>query len=195
MALAVDASVALKWVLQEPDSHFAQALAECGETLLMPDFWLNEACNVLWLQVRKRIFSPDEAREGLALLRDMIEPTPTDGLELHDVALDIGLATNHSTYDTLYLAFAIAMGARAVVVADGAFVKDMRRHPDPALAAMLLPLTPGLMSMGWHDPLLGRRAGAMTFRTRPGRLPLSRSFDRLGFRGRHCLQMQALTAG
>jgi len=141
LALAVDASVALKWVLQEPDSHFAQALAESGETLLMPDFWLNEACNVLWLQVRKRIFSPDEAREGLALLRDMIEPTPTDGLGLHDVALDIGLATNHSTYDTLYLAFAIAMGARAVVVADGAFVKDMRRHPDPALAAMLLPLS------------------------------------------------------
>ena len=28
MALVVDASVALKWVLQEPDSHFAQALAE-----------------------------------------------------------------------------------------------------------------------------------------------------------------------
>ena len=50
----------------------------CGETLLMPDFWLNEACNVLWLQ---RVFSPDEAREGQALLRVMVEPTPTGGLE------------------------------------------------------------------------------------------------------------------
>ena len=140
MALVVDASVALKWVLDEPYSHLAQALAEGDETLLMPDFWLNEACNVLWLQVRKRIFSPDEAREGLALLRGMVEPTPTDGLELHDVALDIGLATNHSTYDTLYLAFAVAMGARAVIVADAMFVKDVQRHPDPTLAAMLLPL-------------------------------------------------------
>nr|WP_294516005.1 type II toxin-antitoxin system VapC family toxin [uncultured Rhodopila sp.] len=140
MALVVDASVALKWVLQEPDSHLAQALAEGDETLLVPDFWLNEVCNVLWLQVRKRIFSPDEAREGLALLRAVVEPTPTGELELHDVALDIGLATNHSTYDTLYLAFALAMGARAVVVADGLFVKDMQRHPDPTLAAMLLPL-------------------------------------------------------
>jgi hypothetical protein len=140
LALVVDASVALKWVLQEPDSHCAQALAEAGETLLMPDFWLNEACNVLWLQVRKRILTADEAREGLALLRAIVEPTPTDRLELHDVALDIGLATNHSTYDTLYLAFAIAMGARAIVVADAMFVKDMHRHPDPALANMLLPL-------------------------------------------------------
>ncbi len=136
----MDASVALKWVLDEPDSHLAHALAESDETLLMPDFWLNEACNVLWLQVRKRIFSQEEAREGLALLQGMVQPISTHDLELHSVALEIGLATNHSTYDTLYLAFAIAMGARAVVVADRSFVSDMQIHPDPALPAMLLPL-------------------------------------------------------
>lgn len=140
MALVVDASVALKWVLQEPDSHLAQALAETDETLLVPDFWLNEACNVLWLQVRKRIFTPNEAREGLTLLRALVEPTSTGEMDLHDIALEIGMAVDHSTYDTLYLAFAIAMGARAVVVADGPFVRDMQRHPDPALAGMLLPL-------------------------------------------------------
>jgi hypothetical protein len=32
------------------------------------------------------------------------------------------------------------MGARGVVVSDGPFVRDMRTHPDPALAAMLIPL-------------------------------------------------------
>lgn len=140
MTLVVDASVGLKWVLQERDSHLAQALAVGDEGLLVPDFWLNEACNVLWLQVRKEVLSADEAREGLALLRAQVEPTPTADLDLHDLALEIGLATDHSTYDTLYLAFAIVMGARAVVVADGAFVRDMRRHPNPHLAAMLVPL-------------------------------------------------------
>jgi len=140
VALVVDASVALKWVLEEPDSHLAQALAEGGEELLVPDFWLNEACNICWLQVRKRVWTPDEAREGLALLRAQVEPTPTGDLDLHDVALDIGLAINHSTYDTLYVAFAVAMGARGVVAADGPFIRDMQRHPDPALAAMLIPL-------------------------------------------------------
>ena len=40
----------------------------------------------------------------------------------------------------MYLAFAVAMGARGVVVSDGPFVRDMRTHPDPALAAMLIPL-------------------------------------------------------
>ncbi len=64
----------------------------------------------------------------------------TASLDLHDLALEIGLAANHSTYDTLYLAFAIAMGARGVVVSDAPFVRDMQRHPDQALAAMLIPL-------------------------------------------------------
>jgi predicted nucleic acid-binding protein len=113
LALVIDASVGLKWVLQEPDSHFAEALARSGEDLLAPDFWLNEASNVLWLQVRRKVLTPDEAREGLALLRTQVEPTPTADLGLHEVALDIGLATGHPVYDTLYVAFALAMGGQA----------------------------------------------------------------------------------
>jgi predicted nucleic acid-binding protein len=140
VALVVDASVALKWVLPEPDSHLAQALAEGDEELLVPDFWLNEAANVCWLQVRKGKWLPDEAREALELLHAQVPPTPTGDLALHDVALDIGLAVNHSTYDTLYVAFAVAVGARGVVVADRAFVSDMNRHPDPELADLLIPL-------------------------------------------------------
>ena len=140
MVLVVDASVGLKWILDEPDSHLAQALAVGGEEILMPDFWLNEACNVCWLQVRKGKWTADEAREGLALLRAQVEPLPTGDLDLHDVALDIGLAVNHSTYDTLYVAFAVAMGARGIVIADGHFFRDLARHPDPVLASMLIPL-------------------------------------------------------
>ena len=148
MPLVVDASVALKWVLQEPDSHFAEALLRIEPDLLIPDFWLGEATNVLWLQVRRKLLTPEEAREGLALLRTQIPPTPTTDMDLHDVALEIGMAVNHSTYDTLYLAFAIAMGASGVVVSDGPFVRDMRTHPDPTLAAMLVPLDAWARSKG-----------------------------------------------
>ena len=140
MALVVDASVGLKWVLEEPDSPLAEALVRTEPDLLVPDFWLNEATNVLWLQVRRKLFTPEEAREGLALLQAQIEQTPTTGMGLHEVALDIGIAVNHSTYDTLYLAFAIAMGASAVVAADGPFVQSIKGHPDPSLSAMALPL-------------------------------------------------------
>jgi len=96
VAFVVDASVGLKWVLQEPDSLRAERPARSDVTLLVPDFWLNEACNVLWLRVRRKLFTPDEARDALALLRDQVEPTPTADLGLHDIALDIGLAINHS---------------------------------------------------------------------------------------------------
>jgi len=95
---------------------------------------------VLWLQVRRNLLTADEAREALALLHAQVAPTPTAAFELHDVALEIGLAVNHSPYDTLYVAFALAVGAERVVAADGPFVTAMRRHPDPVLAGMLLPL-------------------------------------------------------
>ena len=152
MALVVDASVGLKWVLNEPDSPLAQALVRIEPDLLVPGFWLNEATNVLWLQVRRKLFTPVHAREGLALLRAQIEPTPTAGMRLHEVALDIGIAVNHSTYDTLYLAFAIAMGASAVVAADGPFVQSIRVHPDPNLADMMLPLDAWAKSRGVGQP-------------------------------------------
>jgi len=95
---------------------------------------------VLWLQVRRKLLTPDEAREGLALLQTQLPPTLTGEMGLHDAALDIGLAVSRSTYDTLYVAFALAIGATHVVVADGPFVKAMAFHPDPTLAGMLLPL-------------------------------------------------------
>jgi len=148
VALVVDASVGLKWVLQEPDSHLAEALARSEPDLLVPDFWLNEATNILWLQVRRKLFTPDEAREGLALLRAQVEPTPTAHMRLHDLALDISIAIDHSTYDTLYLAFAVAMGASAVVVADGPFLRSIRTHPDPSLSAMVLSLDGWARSQG-----------------------------------------------
>ncbi len=110
MALVVDASVGLKWALAEADSRFAEALVRTEPDLLVPDFWLHEATNVLWLQVRRKLLAPDEAREGLGLLRALVEPTPTGRMGLHEAALDIGMAINHSTYDTLYVAFAIATG-------------------------------------------------------------------------------------
>jgi hypothetical protein len=61
-------------------------------------------------------------------------------MRLHDLALEIGIVIDHSTYDTLYLAFAVAMGASAVVAADGPFLQSIRAHPDPTLPAMVLSL-------------------------------------------------------
>ncbi len=69
-------------------------------------------------------------------------------MALHEVVLDIGIEVNHSTYDTLYLAFAVAMGASAVVLADGPFVRAVRVHPDASLAALPLSLDGWARSRG-----------------------------------------------
>jgi len=73
-------------------------------------------------------------------LRDLIEPVPTAALALWDTALEMAITVNHSVYDTLYVAFAIAVGADRVVAADARFVRAMRAHPDPILRGMLLSL-------------------------------------------------------
>ena len=127
-------------MLRQLDSDLAWALAVSNETSLVPDFWLNEACNVLWLQVRNKAFAPAEAREGLEPLRAQVEATPTAALGLHNVALEIGLAINHSTLDTLCVVFAIAAGPDKVVVVGGPFRGTMQAHPDPPMSGVLLPL-------------------------------------------------------
>ena len=145
--LGVDASVGLKWAIHEPDSHVALALLKRHKTeLLVPDFWLNEATNVLWLQVHREgtaqrpIWPASKARDALVLLQGVMKPTRTGDMQLHAAALDIGLAVDHSPYDCLYVASAIAMGADHIVVADGPFLAAMRKHSDPRMANLLLPL-------------------------------------------------------
>lgn len=61
-------------------------------------------------------------------------------MNLHELALDTSVSIGHSPCDTLYVAFALATGAAAVVVAGRPFAEAMRRHPDPVLARILLPL-------------------------------------------------------
>ncbi|NBB70656.1 MAG: hypothetical protein GVY33_10105 [Alphaproteobacteria bacterium] len=74
MALEVDASVALKWALQEPDGPLAEALLSSAEDLFVPDLWVHQAANVLWVQVHRRTtpqrrsWTAAEARTGRDLL-------------------------------------------------------------------------------------------------------------------------------
>ena len=69
MILVVDASVGLKWVLQGGQSA-GRAAGPQRRDLLVPDFWLNEACNVLWLQVRRKLFTPEEAGAEKVVVAD-----------------------------------------------------------------------------------------------------------------------------
>jgi predicted nucleic acid-binding protein len=84
----------------------------------------------------------------LKVLSSALAPTPTADLDLHMAALEIGLAVNHSPYDCLYAAFAIAMGADRVVVADGPYLKAMQTHPEGRMKGLLLPLSDWAQAAG-----------------------------------------------
>jgi len=115
--IVVDASVALKWVLTEPDSDVAIALR--NEELIAPDLWLAEAANGLWRHVRLREISTAQA---LQFLRDLIDaPVTSMPAEPHlPAALHLAIELRHPIYDCLYLALALHEGTH-VVTADRRF--------------------------------------------------------------------------
>jgi predicted nucleic acid-binding protein len=52
MALIVDASVAIKWFIDEPGSEVARRLWRDEPDLLAPDLLVPEVCNAAWRKVR-----------------------------------------------------------------------------------------------------------------------------------------------
>lgn len=117
MTIVVDASVALKWVLDEPGSEAAQSLR--SEELIAPSLWLVEAANVLWLRARRGQISSTEARERLTELFNA--PVASGAIELDlGAAADLAATLGHPVYDCLYLAMAIRENTY-VITADGRF--------------------------------------------------------------------------
>lgn len=117
MRIVIDASVALKWVFDEPDSEAALALRE--HELLAPNFWLAEAANALWRRERMGQLTSEEAR---ALLTDLSNsPLASFPIEpLLEQALTLAMQLRHPIYNCLYLALALHLDTH-VLTADRRF--------------------------------------------------------------------------
>jgi predicted nucleic acid-binding protein len=105
MALVVDASVAVKWVIEEALRDRALDLLADNE-VIAPDLLLTEVRNVLAMRVRRRLTTVAEARAAEAAFRSiplLIEPTS----ELLEDAFELALRLAHPIYDCLYLALAV----------------------------------------------------------------------------------------
>ena len=134
MKLVIDASVALKWVLDEPDRSAADALLD--DDLIAPALWLIEAGNALWTRARRGELSGLEAVAMLDELRSA--PVGISPIEIDmTAALDLAIQLNHPVYDCLYLALAMREGVQ-VVTADRKFYAVAQRHPIAASAVRLL---------------------------------------------------------
>ena len=101
--VVIDASVAVKWIVEEEGS--AAALALRDRQLLAPDSILVECANIFWKKTRRGEFSKDEAAfAGRLLAHADIEIVPAR--PLIEAAIEIALSLDHPAYDCLYLALA-----------------------------------------------------------------------------------------
>lgn len=105
MSLIVDASIAVKWVVEEPGSAAARALLSNGERLIAPDLVLAEIGNAVRKKLARGIIPREQAViAARTAARAFDELVPTGLLAF--TAIELALDLNHPVYDCFYLALA-----------------------------------------------------------------------------------------
>lgn len=103
--LIVDASVAIKWFIEQKGAQQARALAGPEATLIAPDLILAEIANAFWKYVRARKLAIEDAR--LMLARAPVAFTRLAPLwEVIGEALDLAATLDHPVYDCCYIVLA-----------------------------------------------------------------------------------------
>jgi len=120
--LVIDASIAVKWVVEEDGTPEALTLHRRAK-VIAPELLVAECANILWKKVQRDELSNDEALLAARLLQAAdIEFLPTRSLL--EVATEIAIELNHAAYDCLYLALAAERDCR-FVTADESFVRKL----------------------------------------------------------------------
>jgi predicted nucleic acid-binding protein len=135
-AVVVDASVALKWLVEEEGSAAAVRLLD-GPVLLAPALIHVEVANALWRMARAGRLSAGDAADALALFGRLPLRRRVEDRDLAPEALRLARLLDHPVYDCLYLALAVDAAA-PVITADRRFVAAAAR--EAGAAALVLDL-------------------------------------------------------
>lgn len=115
MTWVVDASVAVKWFVDEARSAAARAVLASGDPIIAPDLIIPETCNTAWKKVRRGDIPREQAEamvRALPLSFDRLAPTAP----LSERALELAQRFDHPAYDCFYVA--LAESESAVLVTD-----------------------------------------------------------------------------
>jgi predicted nucleic acid-binding protein len=103
--LVVDASVALKWFVEEDGSREAASLLTRGDVLIAPDLIIPEVCNATWKMLRRGMMRESQQTAAMTRLPSILdELAPTGALAPRAAALSTLL--DHPAYDCFYLVLA-----------------------------------------------------------------------------------------
>lgn len=136
--LVMDASIAIKWVVEEEGTPEALTLRQRAK-LIAPDLLVAECANVLWKKVQRDELLKEEAFLAARLLQSAeIELLPTRSLL--EEAARIAIALDHPAYDCLYLALAVANDC-SFVTSDERFLRKLRQNRRGRLRDRAISLT------------------------------------------------------
>jgi predicted nucleic acid-binding protein len=140
--LVIDASIAVKWVVEEDGTPEALALRQTAK-LMAPELLVAECANIFWKKVRRNELSRQEALLAARLLQGAeIELLPMRSLL--EAATRISIEIDHPAYDCVYLSLAVAKKCQ-FVTADEQFLGKLHHSRQAALrsrAVSLLEVAP-----------------------------------------------------
>ena len=141
--LVIDASIAIKWVVEEDGTDLSLALRQKAR-LMAPDLIVAECANILWKKAQRKELRKDEALIAARLLQSAeIELIPCRALL--ESATRLAIELDHPAYDCLYLALAVENGCR-FVTADERLVNKIRRDKKSPLHNRIVGLAESLLS-------------------------------------------------
>ena len=133
MTFVLDASVIVKWLLQDPQresesdaaTRLVEAVVSGGESVLQPPHWLVEVGAVLARA------SPDTAAQDLLMLSALEFPAADDPRVLCR-ACEMAIELKQHLFDTLYHAVALEAPDAVLITADERYFRAARSAGDIA---------------------------------------------------------------
>jgi predicted nucleic acid-binding protein len=134
----IDASIAVKWVVEEHRTPEALLALRQKAKLIAPELLVAECANILWKKVQRQELLKQEALIAARLLQGAeIELLPMRFL--FEAATRMSIEIDHPAYDCLYLALAVEKEC-SFVTADERFLRKLHQGRQPKLRGRAISL-------------------------------------------------------